>query len=236
MMYQKLAHFYDALVKDDESTKSWVDFIQHHIKGKRIMEVACGSGEITIALAKKGYQVDASDLSHEMIEEAKKKANSDKVHWKVMDMRNLKSETQYDGILCLCDSFNYILNLDEVKSMFQQVYESLYDDGIFIMDMHSKDRLEEFQEEFFEDGLIDGCGYQWTIDTIEDKIYQNFAFYDKDGKATLEQHIQRVYPPDLIKQLLQKCGFDVQLYTDFIHEGICEGEKYFYVARKRGNS
>ena len=35
MMYEKLAEFYDALVKDEEATKAWVDLIESYLpKGK----------------------------------------------------------------------------------------------------------------------------------------------------------------------------------------------------------
>ena len=54
MMYEKLAEFYDALVKDEEATKAWVDLIESYLPKGKIMELACGSGEITIALAKDG--------------------------------------------------------------------------------------------------------------------------------------------------------------------------------------
>ena len=73
MMYEKLAEFYDALVKDEEATKAWVDLIESYLPKGKIMELACGSGEITIALAKDGYEVHASDLSADMITQAKAK-------------------------------------------------------------------------------------------------------------------------------------------------------------------
>ena len=76
-MYQILARFYDALVKDDEATKDWVDFIEDHASFHSVLEYACGSGEITLALARKGYDVKAGDLSSEMIEMAKKKKDLD---------------------------------------------------------------------------------------------------------------------------------------------------------------
>ena len=43
MMYELLAHVYDALVKDDEATQEWVSLIKKHIKGKELLELACGS-------------------------------------------------------------------------------------------------------------------------------------------------------------------------------------------------
>lgn len=235
MMYQALAHFYDALVKDDEATKDWVEFIKKHIQGTKIMELACGSGEITLALAAEGFHIEASDLSAEMIAMAKQKANSERIVWKVQDMCKLKIEGTFDAVLCLCDSFNYILDESNIQKMFQTIYNGLSDNGTYIMDMHSLDRLEEFEEEFFEDGQIDGNGYQWTINSEDDRIYQNFAFYDKQGNCTLEQHVQRVYDPKLIEKWLCDCGFNVEIYTDFITEGIAPGEKYFYVCKKGSN-
>ena len=58
--------------QDDEATACWVELVKAHIRGTELLELACGSGEITIALAQEGYHVDASDLSAAMIEEAKK--------------------------------------------------------------------------------------------------------------------------------------------------------------------
>lgn len=232
MMYQKLASFYDALVKDEEATRAWVALIEKWIPKGRILELACGSGEITIALAKDGYQVKASDLSEDMILEAKKKPGSERITWSVMDMCDFDDTDCYDGILCLCDSFNYILKEEQVLGMFENVYSHVREDGIFLMDMHSLDRLVEFEEEYNETGHIDKNEYQWTIQSEDNCIYQNFAFYDKDGRSTLEQHIQRVYNPIWIQEQLENIGFEVSIYTDFTQVGICEGEKQFYICRK----
>lgn len=232
MMYQTLAHFYDSLVKDDEATFAWVKFIQQHMYGKKILELACGSGEITIALAKFGYQITASDLSSEMVEMAKRKEGSKLVRWNVQDMRTFEDDETYDTILCLCDSFNYILNEQAITHMIKNIYHHLNEHGIFIMDMHSQDRLEEFHEEFFEDGVIDGKGYQWSIISEDDYIYQNFVFFDEQGNRSLEQHIQRVYHSHWIQDILIASGFTVQTYTDFDLDGIQSGEKYFYVCKK----
>lgn len=232
MMYQALARYYDALVKDDEATQAWVSLIQAHMPLGSIMELACGSGEITIRLAKEGYQVAASDISEDMILEAKKKEGSDQVSWSVMDMSRFEDDHMYDGILCLCDSFNYLLEDAQVNEMLKQVYAHLNPNGVFIMDMHSLDRLYEFEEEYNEAGRIMDHEYQWTIYAVEDRIYQNFAFYDEEGRVTLEQHIQRVYDPMDIAQRLKQLGFQVEILTDFDQSGITEGEKQFFICRK----
>lgn len=232
MMYQTLADYYDALVKDDEATQDWLKFVKDHIKGKTILEAACGSGEITLAMAAAGYDVTAGDLSEAMMQRAMAKQGSDAICWKQFDMRDFSGLKQYDGIVCFCDSINYLLTEADIRQFFIQVQQHLQDDGVFLFDMHSRDRLDEFQEEFCEDGVIDGTPYEWSITSEDDYIYQNFAFYDQDARVHLEQHIQRVYDPDWVRELLIQSGFRVQVYTDFKELGIQEGEKYFYVCEK----
>ena len=232
MMYDYLAPYYDALVADEEATKAWVSLIEDYIPKGDLMELACGSGEITIMLANHGYQVYASDLSSEMVEQAKQKAGSEKVTWRVMDMSHIEDERQYDGIVCLCDSFNYLLNEEAVHSMFQGVHAHLKENGVFIVDMHSLDRISEFEEEYNEAGKLFGHEYQWSIQSEDDLIYQNFSFYDEDGRCTLEQHIQRVYDPMWILETLESYGFECEILTDFELEGIQPGEKYFFICRK----
>lgn len=230
-MYQELAKFYDALVADEEATHNWVDFIESHASFYDILEFACGSGEITLALAKKGYHVKASDLSRDMINEAKKKENAEQVEFFVHDMIQPLPD-QVDLVLCLCDSMNYVIEEDDLKQVLKNAYNNLKEKGTFIFDVHSLDRLVEFENEFYEEGIINGCGYEWSIETQHDHIFQNFVFFDKDAHATYEQHIQRVYDPIQIKTCCEELGFTVEIYTDFNHEGICEGEKYFYVCRR----
>lgn len=79
MIYDTLAKYYDILVKDDEATRMYVDWIESFEPKKRVLELACGSGEITHQLAQDGYMIDALDLSEEMIAAAEKKIKSIKL-------------------------------------------------------------------------------------------------------------------------------------------------------------
>ena len=73
MIYNTLAHYYDALVKDEEASREWVSWIESELAPCDCLELACGSGEITEMLAKKGYTMTALDLSEEMVKQAKSK-------------------------------------------------------------------------------------------------------------------------------------------------------------------
>ena len=235
MIYDTLAHYYDALVKDDEATQAWVDWIEKENPGKKVLELACGSGEITHQLANAGYEMTALDLSSEMIERAKEKDIEHKIQFYVQNMLDLSQFSIFDTILCLCDSFNYLLENEEVTTFFEQVSSHLHEGGLFFFDMHSWDRLEEFSEEFNEAGSFeDGCQCQWSIMSEDELVYQDFAFY-KDNQMVQEHHIQRVYDPEWIQNELEKYFEILKITTDFDQQGLCEGEKYFYICRKKGN-
>ncbi|MBQ9840240.1 MAG: class I SAM-dependent methyltransferase [Erysipelotrichaceae bacterium] len=234
MIYQTLAPFYDLLVKDDEATQMWVDFTQKYAKGTNILELACGSGEITIALAKLGYSMYGTDLSQEMIDEAQEKEGSELVQWETLDMVQLPLDKKYDSILCYCDSLNYVVQNQDVLTVFEKVYACLEDGGVFLFDIHSLDREVEFAEEYIEEGFLDDVAYQWTIRHEDHFLYHSFTFYDANGKLEQEQHVQKVHNPLWVKEQLERIGFDVSMYTDFDLEGIQEGEKIFYVAKKVG--
>lgn len=236
MMYNTLAHYYDRLVKDEQATQAWVDWVLHFVKGDSILELACGSGEITLELAHHNKILDALDLSEEMIKEAQKKVQGESIRFFKQNMLNLSPLSQYDAILCLCDSFNYLLEKEEVIQFFEECYAHLKEQGYLLFDTHSLDRLVEFSGEFNETGAFeDGVQYQWSIMSEDEWIYQDFAFYFEDGTIQEEHHLQRVYDPSWLKEAFAPYFDLVDLTTDFNQAGIAEGEKYFYVLKRKGN-
>lgn len=233
MIYNTLAHYYDALVKDEEASREWVSWIESELAPCDCLELACGSGDITEMLALKGYTMTALDLSEEMVKQAKSKNLEGSIEFLCQDMRHLNNLGSYSGIFCLCDSFNYILEKEEIDAFFHEVSQHLKPNGLFFFDTHSLDRLEEFDSEYNETGAFeDGCQYQWSIMAEDDYVYQDFAFYMKD-KVIQEHHIQRVYDPQWLAKTLSKYFDILKVTTDFDIEGIAPGEKYFYVCRKK---
>lgn len=230
-MYNTLAKYYDVLVKDDQATEMWVDFFNKHKKGRTILELASGTGEISLALAK-DYQLDASDLSNEMLEMIKVKDNEHIINdYLSLDMSNFKVNKTYDNIICFCDSINYLLDINDLEKMFKLVHQHLNNDGVFMFDMHSLDRLDEFSEDYIETGSILDTDFQWTIVKDQDYLLHHFAFYEESGLKQ-EQHIQRVYDPNIVINTLEKVGFKVSVFTDFNQQGIQAGEKIFLIGEK----
>lgn len=232
MMYHTLAHYYDALVGDPDAIAAWVSWIEEHVNTGRFLELACGSGEITLHLSQ-DFDVTAMDLSADMVEQAKAKPGAQRIDWKVGDMRDLSGYGQYDAIGCFCDSFNYILDPKEIEQFLHDCAKHLNPGGWLLFDTHSMDRLSEFEEPYEETGTFeDGMNVQWVISAEEGLIYQDFAFYFPERTVT-ENHIQRVYDPRWLKRILQKDFETIEIRTDFDQPGIAEGEKIFFACRKK---
>ena len=146
----------------------------------------------------------------------------------ILNMIDFDLKQSFDLILCVCDSINY-LYLDELDSMFKCVYKHLNNGGRFIFDMHNSKRLEEFLEEYIEEGQIDeDTFYQWTINSdVDDKtISEHFAFYTKEGMIT-EQHTQNVFDLDDVCKILENNNFKVNVIKDFV-----EDEKILIIGEK----
>lgn len=234
MIYQKLADYYDALVYDEAAIQEWIAFVKRHASGKTVLDLACGSGDIALHLADEGYDVDACDLSDAMLKHAMQKDVHHRVNWYKGDMRSIKEINHYDIITCFCDSVNYLMNEEDLKQLFHGVKKALHEKGMFLFDIHTLDRLVEFKDEFLEEGSVLDAQYEWSIQSDDDLLYQNFVFFDSLGHRDMEQHIQRVYDPQYIISLLKAFGFHSTCYTDFHIEGINAGEKIFFASSKGG--
>ena len=152
MFYDAIAPYYDLLVGDEDARRRWVSFTLAHASGNCLLDLACGSGDVTIALSQYFEEVRGCDLSAEMIKRAKAKPHAERVKFFVEDMGELKDQNQYDVITCYCDSLNYITHEEKIIHLFQRVYQALTEHGTFLFDVHSLDRLTEFEEEFIEEG------------------------------------------------------------------------------------
>lgn len=231
-IYETLGRYYDALVKDDQAADQWVDWIESFHPGKTVLELACGSGEITERLAKQ-HDVTALDLSQNMIDAAKAKPGSENITFLQGDMRDLSGLSRFDMIGCFCDSFNYLEDKDEVRAFLKEVRAHLNEGGLFLFDSHSLCRLDEFAEEYEEAGEFDdGVQVQWVITAQDDKIYQDFAFYF-DDRTVEEHHMQTVFSDTDLKEMLEEDFEILQFSGDFNEAPLEDSEKYFIACKAR---
>lgn len=222
--YEYLSKYYDYLLGDEEAFSLWLNYIEED-DFKTCLELASGSGVMAKLLKQKGYDVIASDISEEMAEAAKNNFDGE---YLILNMINFDIDKKFDLILCICDSLNYLYS-EELLPMFKNVYEHLNPNGRFIFDMHHPKRIEEFKEEYIEEGQIDkDVFYQWTINSDEDDntINEHFTFYTPDGMIQ-EHHTQNIFDINEIYEKMLEAKFDTKIIKDFV-----EDEKILVVGKK----
>lgn len=244
-MYGEFAHYYDELMNDVDY-KDWYCYIESILKKfnkdpKEILEMACGTGNFTYYLCKKGYKVTCFDVSSEMLSVAYNKLSKFKrIDILRQDMRNFNINKKFDVILSLCDSINYITNDDELLKTFKNVNKHLENDGIFIFDINSYYKLSEIIGDniFVEDR--NEIFYIWQNEFDKKNKLANFylTFFIKTEQENYirfdENHIERAYSIDEIKYLLKKANFkETFCYCDFtVSEPKKDSERIHFIALK----
>jgi SAM-dependent methyltransferase len=101
--------------------------------GAEILDVPCGGGRLSLALADRGYRVTGVDWSPEFVAHARSCPGSDRVTWEQRDMRDLPWRRRFDGAFCAGNSFGYLD--DEGNAAFlQAVHAALKPGARFVLE------------------------------------------------------------------------------------------------------
>lgn len=105
-------------------------------KVKRILELACGTGNHSLHLSRYGYSVTATDKSKDMVRVAKQKLSSiDTIRVKQMDMIHFFNFIKtFDAILCLFDSIGFVQTNENISKVFKNVNNNLKKGGLFVFE------------------------------------------------------------------------------------------------------
>ncbi len=178
-MYENIAKFYDRLGWSSFPLKLWVQmkvyFKQVNFNPTIHLDIACGTGALSIKMASEGIHSGGLDYSSEMIKIARNNAKSVNLDIKFYctDMRNFELDKKYDLITCTYDSINHLLSIDEWKQAFSSVKLHLNDSGIFVFDLNTQKALKE----------------RWNSinvnkDNQENYLIQRGTYYEDKGIAT----------------------------------------------------
>ncbi|MBQ7916190.1 MAG: class I SAM-dependent methyltransferase, partial [Firmicutes bacterium] len=124
-MYQQFAEVYDEFMQDVPYSQ-WADYIEalwrhHGLQPHLVLDLACGTGSLTVELAKRGYDMIGADQSEDMLYQAREKAEEEEqeILFLEQDMREFELYGTVDSIVCTCDSLNYLLEDEDVQQVFK---------------------------------------------------------------------------------------------------------------------
>ncbi len=221
--YCDFAALYDTLMDDvdyDAWARHYAELLSPAPKS-RIFELGCGTGNLTMKLAKMGFDLVGTDLSPEMIAFAQEKARKAGLHpqFAVQDMTRFTSPRKVPSIFCSCDGINYLTTLSQVKSCFFRVFENLKPGGTFAFDISTPHKLKSMAGQMYGEDR-ENVTYLWLNEEKGDLLEMNLTFFVKQEnglyKRFSERHLQRMHKPEELLQLLSEAGFaDCKAYSEY---------------------
>ena len=182
---------------------------------RTILDLACGEGTFAVVMAKKGFQVMGIDLSPQMLQFARKRAEKENVNVEFFlhDMRSLPFEERFDLVTCWYDSLNYLLELEDLEKTFAGVWQALKKAGLFIFDMNTIYGLAinwqrypcNIQQDTPELLEIHRPSYDFEKNIATLRIV-GFVKERRRWTRMDEEHKERGYSLEEIRQCLKKAG------------------------------
>ncbi|KEZ51092.1 MULTISPECIES: class I SAM-dependent DNA methyltransferase [Metabacillus] len=248
MIYKGFAEIYDELMKDVPYGQ-WTDFLHERMKrfgngGSRILDLGCGTGEISIRLKQKGYAVTGMDISEEMLSVAYQKTAELglSIQYLQHDMREKSDLNQsFDGVFICCDSLNYLQSKEDVQSTFKASFDQLAEGGLLIFDVHSLYKIHEIFNGATFAGNDEDVSFIWNsfLGDEPGSIEHDLSFFvkrDSFYERFDEFHMQRTYSIDCYKDMIAAAGLELlEISADFSEDQPDEeSERIFFTARKNG--
>lgn len=244
--YEALAFSYDALTQDipyKEMLAYMEALLQNHgVRPQSVLDLACGTGSMSVLLAERGYRVLASDMSEDMLAIAWEKASEleEPPYFICQKMEQLCLPYGVDWVVCCLDSLNYVTEPDRCKETVRRVYESLNDGGAFIFDINSEEKLRGLDGQVFLDENEDTyCVWRAEFDQKENICYYGMDIFQKERnglwRRSLEEHREYAYSVEQLKGYLREAGFSViEVYADRGFEAPKAGEQRIYFYAQKG--
>lgn len=219
--YDSLASIYDkqGTERHDIVVEQLEKIVLKYLpKEAHILDVCCGTGQIAQRLLKKGYQVTGIDGSEEMLRYARKNAPS--AEFILEDARHFQFSPTFHAVISTDVGLNLVITLEELQSVFQNVYQALLENGIFVFDLY----VDEL------------CGEDWQRSKVQADAKDNYAWisqfnYDREEKLGCDRttrfqlidgqwqrydmtFIWKLYSVTDVKFALEKVGFTDIIFSD----------------------
>lgn len=186
----------------------------HGLRGKRLLDVGCGTGKSFIPMLERGWEVTACDISPAMVELAREKVGEE-AKLLVADMRALPVLGEFDLVMCLDDAVNYLLNEDELVAALSGMRANLAPTGLLIFDVNT---ITAYRTFFAEEAVVekDGRRLIWrgkgSAETAPGSISEaSFEVEPLAGggeRIEPELHRQRHFPEAQVRAALGQAGLE----------------------------
>jgi SAM-dependent methyltransferase len=191
--------------------------------GKAALDLCCGEGRYSIALAKKGLAVTGVDKTKYLLTKAQGAARSARVRveWVRQDMRDFVRANGFDLVLSMYSSFGYFANQREDIRVLENILVSLRPGGALLLDLRNGQPLRETSKPPAQQ-LPDGSRLEERREICDGWIrVRNDWFVKRNGKVRRFTWLVTFYSGQRVREMLKQAGFhEIKLY------GSLDGDPY----------
>lgn len=248
MMYGSFAYVYDKFM-DDVPYEEWADYVQsllmeYEVREGLVLELGCGTGNLTEILASRGYDMIGVDLSADMLDIAmeKRERSGRDILYLMQDMRGFELYGTVRAAVSICDSMNYLQEEKDLLSTFKLVNNYLDPGGIFIFDLNTAYKYRELIGDTTIAENREGASFIWENTWYEEEKVNEYdltIFAETENglyQKFEETHFQRAYDLKTVKRLIAEAGMEfLASYDAFTREPVRpDSERIYVIAREKG--
>lgn len=247
--YTSFAEVYD-MFQDNIPYEEWCAYLadlltEQGVTEGILLDLGCGTGNVTEQLAARGFDMIGVDNSEEMLGIAmrKKAQRGDSILYLCQDMREFELYGTVAAVVSICDSMNYITDPEDLTEVFRLVNNYLDPGGVFIFDLNTPYKYEELLADNTFAEVREESSFIWdNFYDEEEKINEyDLTLFIREGEGDLyrrytETHYQRAYTLDEVRAAAQNAGLAwVAAYDAFTTEPVRpDSERMYVILREQG--
>jgi SAM-dependent methyltransferase len=214
---EEYAELYDKIHSQKNSGEDVDFYVSEALQADgKVLEVACGTGRIYLEMLEQGVDAYGIDLSEEMLEKLRGKAEERNLEPKVSraDMRDFDLDEKFSLIIIPYRSFLHNLTIEDQLSTLETIHEHLEDGGKLILNFYCPD-LDFISENYDTELRMDVEGhedlelveYNELVDPVDWIIeFEKKIVEDGDEKWSATGRTKMVTRPEM-ELLLQRSSF-----------------------------
>ena len=244
--YDALSAVYDLFADDFDHAK-WAEYYRAllrraGVEAKSLVDAGCGTGRMTVELAREGARVVGVDISEGMLRVAAERLRREGVRAQLAheDMCRLRVPRPVDAVVCACDGVNYLLSAERVRAFFRAAHAAIRPGGALAFDISSRYKLETLLGDGFFGEEREEAAYLWQnrLDKKRRVLRMDITFFvrEADGRYRRfqEEHEPRAHSAAELTAWLEAEGFQkVEVFGDQTFDAPGAEEKRIHFLARR---